>query len=118
LPPRSHEDRLNSECAQVGCDADSDQGEWLAADLADKSAHCTLAAFHRPRFSSGDEWGDDETVSDFWQVLQDAGVDVVLNGHEHSYGRFPPARLRTGHRRGGDGGVSRGHVDQGSASCR
>jgi hypothetical protein len=83
---------LNSECAQVGCDADSDQGEWLAADLADNSAHCTLAAFHRPRFSSGDEWGDDETVSDFWQVLQDAGVDVVLNGHEHSYERFAPQR--------------------------
>jgi hypothetical protein len=83
---------LNSECAQVGCDADSDQGQWLAADLADNSAHCTLAAFHRPRFSSGDEYGDDETVSDFWQVLQDAGVDVVLNGHEHSYERFAPQR--------------------------
>jgi len=83
---------LNSECGHVGCDADSDQGQWLAADLADNSAHCTLAAFHRPRFSSGDEYGDDETVSDFWQVLQDAGVDVVLNGHEHSYERFAPQR--------------------------
>jgi hypothetical protein len=83
---------LNSECAQVGCDADSDQGQWLAADLAGNSAHCTLAAFHRPRFSSGDEYGDDETVSDFWQVLQDTGVDVVLNGHEHSYERFAPQR--------------------------
>ena len=83
---------LNSECAQVGCDADSDQGEWLSADLAESPARCTLAAFHRPRFSSGDEWGDDETVSGFWQVLQDAGVDVVLNGHEHSYERFAPQR--------------------------
>ncbi len=83
---------LNSECTEVGCDADSDQGQWLASDLAGNSAHCTLAAFHRPRFSSGDEYGDDETVSDFWQVLQDAGVDVVLNGHEHSYERFAPQR--------------------------
>ena len=83
---------LNSECEQVGCDADSDQGQWLAADLAESSARCTLAAFHRPRFSSGDEWGDDESVSGFWQVLQDAGVDVVLNGHEHSYERFAPQR--------------------------
>jgi hypothetical protein len=83
---------LNSECEHVGCDADSDQGQWLAADLADNSARCTLAAFHRPRFSSGDEYGDDESVSDFWQVLQDAGVDVVLNGHEHSYERFAPQR--------------------------
>lgn len=83
---------LNSECDQVSCDTDSDQGEWLAADLADNSAHCTLAAFHRPRFSSGSEYGDDETVSGFWQTLQDAGVDVVLNGHEHSYERFAPQR--------------------------
>jgi len=83
---------LNSECEHVGCDADSDQGEWLAADLAESPARCTLAAFHRPRFSSGDEWGDDESVSGFWQVLQDAGVDVVLNGHEHSYERFAPQR--------------------------
>ena len=83
---------LNSECEEVGCDADSDQGEWLAADLAANSARCTLAAFHRPRFSSGDEWGDDESVSGFWQVLQDAGVDVVVNGHEHSYERFAPQR--------------------------
>jgi acid phosphatase type 7 len=83
---------LNSECDEVGCDAGSDQGRWLADDLAAHPARCTLAAFHRPRFSSGDEYGDDESVSDFWQVLQDAGVDVVLNGHEHSYERFAPQR--------------------------
>jgi hypothetical protein len=83
---------LNSECEDVGCDPESDQGEWLADDLKGTTARCTLAAFHRPRFSSGDEYGDDESVSGFWQVLQDAGVDVVLNGHEHSYERFAPQR--------------------------
>ena len=87
---------LNSECEQVGCDADSDQGQWLAADLAESSARCTLAAFHRPRFSSGDEWGDDESVSGFWQVLQDPGVDVVLNGHEHGYKASPPSATADG----------------------
>jgi acid phosphatase type 7 len=83
---------LNSECGEVDCATDGDQGEWLAEDLAAHSARCTLAAFHRPRFSSGEEYGDDESVSGFWQVLQDAGVDVVLNGHEHSYERFAPQR--------------------------
>jgi acid phosphatase type 7 len=83
---------LNSECREVDCATDGDQGEWLAEDLAAHSARCTLAAFHRPRFSSGEEYGDDESVSGFWQVLQDAGVDVVLNGHEHSYERFAPQR--------------------------
>jgi Calcineurin-like phosphoesterase len=83
---------LNSECGQVDCDADGEQGTWLADDLAASSARCTLAAFHRPRFSSGDEHGDEESVSAFWRILQDAGVDVVLNGHEHSYERFAPQR--------------------------
>jgi len=83
---------LNSECSDVDCDPDGDQLEWLKADLDGNSARCTLAAFHRPRFSSGDEYGDDESVSGFWQVLQDAGADVVLNGHEHSYERFAPQR--------------------------
>jgi acid phosphatase type 7 len=83
---------LNSECEEVDCDTDGEQGRWLADDLAASSARCTLAAFHRPRFSSGDEYGDDESVSPLWQVLQDAGADVVLNGHEHSYERFAPQR--------------------------
>jgi acid phosphatase type 7 len=83
---------LNSECAQVGCDADSDQGEWLAADLADNSAHCTLAAFHRPRFSSGGRMGRRRDRLRLLAGPADAGVDVVLNGHEHSYERFAPQR--------------------------
>ena len=83
---------LNSECDHVDCDSDGDQGRWLAGDLATHPARCTLAAMHRPRFSSGDEYGNDESVSGLWQVLQDAGVDVVLNGHEHSYERFAPQR--------------------------
>ena len=83
---------LNSECSDVDCDPDGDQLEWLKADLDGNSTRCTLAAFHRPRFSSGDEYGDDESVSPLWQALQDAGADVVLNGHEHSYERFAPQR--------------------------
>ncbi len=83
---------LNSECADVDCGPDGEQLHWLADDLNSSSARCTLAAFHRPRFSSGEEYGDDESVSGLWQALQDEGVDVVLNGHEHSYERFAPQR--------------------------
>lgn len=63
----------------------------MAADLAESPARCAVAAFHRPRFS-GDEWGDAESVSSFWEVPQESGVDVVVNGHEHSYERFVPQR--------------------------
>ncbi len=82
---------LNSECAEVhGCGDDSDQGRWLAGELAAGTPRCTLAAWHRPRFSSGDEHGDYPAVAPLWAQLHKAGVDVVLNGHDHDYERFAP----------------------------
>ncbi len=29
-------------------------------------------------------------MADFWQILYDAGADVVLSGHDHNYERFAP----------------------------
>ena len=81
---------LDSMCEKVGgCDAASPQGRWLAADLAASAATCTLAIFHHPRFSSG-EHGDLESMDGFWRPLYAAGVDVVVNGHDHDYERFAP----------------------------
>ncbi|HKQ43716.1 MAG TPA: metallophosphoesterase, partial [Pseudonocardia sp.] len=81
---------INSECAEIGgCDAESPQGRWLAEQL-DDAPHCTLAAFHRPRFSSGVEHGGDPALEPLWAQLADGGVDVVLNGHDHDYERFAP----------------------------
>jgi hypothetical protein len=81
---------LASDCARVdGCDSDSPQGRWLADTLAASDARCTLAVFHHPRFSSG-EHGPTEAVAPLWEQLHAAGVDVVLNGHEHDYERFGP----------------------------
>jgi hypothetical protein len=81
---------LDSECAKVGgCGADSPQGRWLTADLAASNASCTVAIWHRPRFSSG-RHGNDPSVGPFWTALHRAGVDVILNGHDHDYERFAP----------------------------
>ena len=63
---------------------------WLRADLAAHPATCTLAMWHHPRFSSGVVHPDDPKMQDFWQVLYDAGADVILVGHQHSYERFAP----------------------------
>ena len=92
---------LNSECAEIGgCDPDSDRAAgWRRSSAA--SPRCTLAAFHRPRFSSGDEHGDDPELAPLWEQLQTAGVDVVLNGHDHDYERFAPQRRRRRRRRSG-----------------
>ena len=81
---------LNSNCGAVGgCGSASPQTRWLRADLAAHQSACTLAYWHHPRFSSGLH-GDDETYDAFWRALYEAGADVVLAGHDHSYERFAP----------------------------
>jgi hypothetical protein len=81
---------LNSVCDEVGgCHAGSPQERWLRADLAAHPARCTLAYWHHPRFSSGLQSSSTRFIP-FWQALYEAGVDVVLNGHDHSYERFAP----------------------------
>jgi hypothetical protein len=82
---------LNSECNQVGgCQAGSPEEKWLRADLAAHPAACTLAYFHKPRFSSGLNHGDDPELTAFWQAFYDNNVELVLNGHDHDYERFAP----------------------------
>ena len=78
----------NSACTTISCAAGSPQEEWLKADLAAHSTLCTLAYWHHPLYSST---GAVSTVSRaLWQDLYDAGADVVLTGHAHSYERFAP----------------------------
>ncbi|MDQ1702291.1 MAG: hypothetical protein QOF57_1543 [Frankiaceae bacterium] len=79
---------LNSECAYAGgCGTRSPQVRWLTADLAAHPSACTLAYWHEPRFSSGPH-GSNATFGPFWRALYKAHVDVVLNGHDHTYERF------------------------------
>jgi hypothetical protein len=82
---------LNSECKEIGgCEAGSPEEKWLRADLAAHPSGCTLAYFHKPRFSSGLAHGDDPEVGAFWQALYEANADVVVTGHDHDYERFAP----------------------------
>src|SRR6266481_5322523 len=82
---------LNSECQQVcGCEAGSSQEKWLRADLAAHPVGCTLAYFHKPRFSSGLNHGNDPEVGAFWKALYDYNAELILNGHDHDYERFAP----------------------------
>jgi acid phosphatase type 7 len=79
---------LNSNCPGIGgCGPRSPQAAWLRADLAANRARCTLAFTHSARFSSGDH-GNDELMRDLWQIMHEAGVDVVLSAHDHIYERF------------------------------
>lgn len=65
------------------------QEQWLRDDLESSSAFCTLALWHHPLFSSGTH-GNNDYVAPLYQILYDAGADIVINGHDHIYERFAP----------------------------
>ena len=67
----------------------SPQEVWLKADLAKSTKRCTLAYWHHPLFSSGNEGPHIETQPLF-QDLYNAGAEVVIVGHDHDYERFAP----------------------------
>ncbi|MBI1723867.1 MAG: alkaline phosphatase, partial [Gemmatimonadetes bacterium] len=50
---------------------------------------CTIAYWHRARFSSGTH-GSDAALRRIWHILYTAGADVVVSGHDHDYERFGP----------------------------
>jgi hypothetical protein len=77
---------LNSNCSDVDCGNGSPQVRWLRDDLRAHPSDCLLAYWHHPRWSSG-RHGSTDDVDVFWEVLQRAGADVVLSGHDHSYER-------------------------------
>jgi acid phosphatase type 7 len=82
---------LNSNCEAIGgCESGSPQAQWLREDLAGNPRACVAALAHHPRFSSGEVHGSNDSMGDIWQILQDAGAELYLAGHEHSYERFGP----------------------------
>lgn len=65
----------------------SAQLQWLREDLAATTARCVAAIWHHPLFSSGQN-GPQPIMRDVWRVLREAGADVVISAHDHSYERF------------------------------
>ncbi len=77
---------LNSE---IDVSNNSLQLTWLAQELKDHPAACTLAFWHQPRFSTGGH-KDNSAYDALWRLLYANNVDIVLNGHSHGYERFAP----------------------------
>jgi hypothetical protein len=67
---------------------DEDQHEFLDQDLASDGHQCELAFWHHPRWSSGSDHGSTDAVQPLWKRAVDAGVDLVLTAHDHTYERF------------------------------
>ena len=77
---------LNSE-RDIG--AAGRQVAWLKADLAAHPNRCTLAIWHKPRFSSRNHPYNPE-LRPIYDALVAAKAELVLSGHDHHYERFAP----------------------------
>ena len=68
-----------------------DQVPWLEKVLADNPNRWTVVTFHHPVYSTAATRQKEEegkVVRRHWRPLFDKyGVDLVLQGHDHSYGR-------------------------------
>lgn len=64
-----------------------EQAAWLDALLANNPNRWTILTFHHPIFSTA-KGRDNKELRETWQPIFDKyGVDLVLTGHDHSYGR-------------------------------
>jgi PKD repeat protein len=65
---------------------------WLQSDLALNDKDWTIAYWHRPPYTKGSHDSDTESGiiemrEQSLPLLEDAGIDLVLSGHSHSYER-------------------------------
>jgi hypothetical protein len=67
---------------------DSEQVAWLQEDLDANPRQCVLAYWHEPRWSSGVEHGSYDEYQELWEILYEAGTELVIHGDEHNYERF------------------------------
>jgi hypothetical protein len=77
---------LNSE---IGIGWGSAQLAWLRNLLRSTRDRCTIAYWHEPRYSTGPH-GNNAFIEPVFRTLYADRVDVVINGHDHSYQRWHP----------------------------
>ena len=69
------------------CERQEEQVPWLKNALQRKGARWTIVAFHHPLYAAA-KGRDNTELRDLWQpVLDEHRVDLVLQGHDHTYAR-------------------------------
>lgn len=63
------------------------QAAWLDSQLEASDARWRVATFHHPVFSSGSDRDDARRRAILLPVLRKHDVDLVLQGHDHTYAR-------------------------------
>lgn len=65
----------------------AEQARWLRAVLAANPNRWTIVTFHHPVYSTA-KGRDNPKVRETWQpIFDEFRVDLVLQGHDHTYGR-------------------------------
>jgi hypothetical protein len=65
---------------------------WIINDLDASHQTWKVAVFHQPSFSSGNATISNDQMRNTARFLEDHGVNMVFNGHEHNYQRSLPLR--------------------------
>jgi uncharacterized repeat protein (TIGR01451 family) len=66
--------------------------QWVIDDLDSSKQLWKIVVYHQPAFSSGDATIVNNQMRAVAKVLEDHGVNMVFNGHEHNYQRTLPIR--------------------------
>lgn len=66
------------------------QMQWLSNELASSAAAWQILVFHHPMFSCGEHGSTPRVQRQLPPAIEGYGVDLVVNGHDHDYQRFPP----------------------------
>lgn len=69
-----------------------DQARWLDSLLADNPHRWTIVFMHQPVYSTGKNRDNPKLRDALVPVYDRHRVDLVLQGHDHSYGRTRPLR--------------------------
>ena len=67
-------------------------GQWVINDLDSSEQLWKIVVYHQPAFSSGDATIVNGQMRAVAKLLEDHGVNMVFNGHEHNYQRSLPIR--------------------------
>jgi uncharacterized repeat protein (TIGR01451 family) len=67
-------------------------GQWVIQDLDSSKQLWKIVVYHQPAFSSGDATIVNHQMRAVAKLLEDHGVNMVFNGHEHNYQRSLPIR--------------------------
>ena len=70
--------------------------DWLINDLDQSKQMWKIVVYHQPAFSSGNATLRNDQMRNVAKLLEDHGVNIVFNGHEHNYQRTLPLRALAG----------------------